>query len=355
MKRSIVGLVLSASLSAQMQWTVPAAHTTQDADVALCLAGVGGTLRQQIVIGQSHLLPLVGHSLTALVFRREVADEPYLPGSCDIAVTLAQGTVTPQNTHQAYAANLGATPVTVHTGPVTFPASPGRQTTPAWSATDTVRIPFSTPFSYTGGSLVVDLIGIESPQGSGWWLVDATSEDITGATQSLGTACSEFSDSQADTAFVNPRDLVPGGTISYLGQGRAFNLAILVLGAPAGAPIPLTMLGLPATQDCTCQIHPSGVLATMISMFLPSPSPLVPQSFGIAQADLHLPAQSWMLSMNLASQWIELPTFKASNGVLGTVANQMPQLDMAIVVGSPNEPKGRLNLQVAPVVRFEYQ
>ena len=41
--------------------------------------------------------------------------------------------------------------------------------------------------------------------------------------------------------------------------------------------------------------------------------------------------------------------------MLSTVANRLPTLDMAIVVGSPNEPKGRLNLQVAPVVRFEYQ
>lgn len=355
MKRTIVGLILSASLSAQLQWTVPAAHANQDADVALCLAGVGGTLRQQIVIGQSHLQPLVGHSLTALVFRREVAPEAFSPGSCDIVVKLAQGTATPQTTQQTYAANLGTSPMTVHTGPVTFPASPGTQSTPAWTNTTTVRIPFATPFAYTGGALVIDLVGTESPQGSSWWLVDATSEDISGATQSLGSACSEYADPHADTAFVNPRDLVPGGTISYLGQGRAFNLGILVLGAPAGAPIPLALLGVPATPDCTCQIHPAGVLATMISMFLPSPSPLIPQSFGIAQADLQLPAQSWMLSMNLASQWIELPTFKASNGVLGTVANQLPTLDMAIVVGSPNEPKGRLNLQVAPVVRFEYQ
>ena len=223
------------------------------------------------------------------------------------------------------------------------------------SASDTVRIPFSTPFAYTGGSLVIDLIGTESLQGSAWWLVDATSEEISGTTQSLGSACSEFSDSQADTAFVNPRDLVPGGTICHLGQGRAFHLGVLVLGAPAGAPIPLAMLGVPATPDCTCQINPSMILATMATMFLPSPSPLVPQSFGIAQVDLQLPAQSWMLSMNLASQWIDLPTFKASNGVLSTVANRLPTLDMAIVVGSPNEPKGRLNLQVAPVVRFEYQ
>lgn len=245
MIRYLAGVFLSTTICAQQHLTVPSAHDAQDAPACIGLAGSGSNLRQQVIIGANHLLPLVGHTLSAIEFRRNLEEETFIGGSCNIAVTLATSITTPQNAAHTFSANLGSNSVLVHSGSVTFPTSPGSTMlpapiNPAWTTNNTIRIPFSTIFTYNGGPLIIDFIGTESAQGPGWWLMDAASEDVEGTIRSLGTACSDFSPPppnmpEQDTAFVSPRDLVGGGTINFLGQGvlspgcagarRAFRLA----------------------------------------------------------------------------------------------------------------------------------
>ena len=365
MIRYLAGVFLSTTICAQQHLTVPSAHDAQDAPACIGLAGSGSNLRQQVIIGANHLLPLVGHTLSAIEFRRNLEEETFIGGSCNIAVTLATSITTPQNAAHTFSAHLGSNSVLVHSGSVTFPTSPGSTMlpapiNPAWTTNNTIRIPFSTTFTYNGGPLIIDFIGTESAQGPGWWLMDAASEDVEGTIRSLGTACSDFSPPppnmpEQDTAFVSPRDLVGCGTINFLGQGVPYHLAVLVLGAPSGSPIPLTQLGLPAAQGFSCQIDPTMILASLVTLFMPCANPIIPSYIGVATADLKLPAETWLLSMSLGSQWIELPTLKTSNGIELTIANQLPTLDMALIVGSPSETQGEVNLQVSPVIRFEYQ
>ena len=70
-------VALAAAASAQTSVTVPAAHAASDAVRHLWLAGAGDDMRQQVLIGASHLGALVGKQLTAIELRRDANADAY--------------------------------------------------------------------------------------------------------------------------------------------------------------------------------------------------------------------------------------------------------------------------------------
>ena len=64
--QGLVFAALGATIVAQSQATVPAAHNSDDAVAHLWLAGAGEDHRRQTIIGASHLGALIGKQITAL-------------------------------------------------------------------------------------------------------------------------------------------------------------------------------------------------------------------------------------------------------------------------------------------------
>ena len=139
----------AVSLAAQtpQHLVVPAAYTNTDAVSYQWIAGASRDVRQQTLIGANHLTSLVGTALLAIELRRTAANEVYQGGTADLTVHLSTSPNEPLSCSPAFAANTGPDEVQVWTGAVTLPTSPidiGPNV--AWSANNTVRIAFTTPF-----------------------------------------------------------------------------------------------------------------------------------------------------------------------------------------------------------------
>jgi hypothetical protein len=169
MKRSTLILlpIFLPSLLAQapQHAVVPAVYASNDAISYGWIAGASRDVRQQTLVGASHLQALLGRELLALELRRTAADETYQGGTAHLTVVLSTSPNEPLRTSPTYYANVGPDAVQVHSGPVTLPTSPpALGPTVPWSAQNTVRIQFSTPFVYRGGTLCIDVVG----QGRCW-------------------------------------------------------------------------------------------------------------------------------------------------------------------------------------------
>ena len=221
----VVFAVCAATACAQTFTVVPAAHAAADANSHLWLAGAVAPLRQQTIVGASHLQALVGRTLTALEVRRTAANEAFVGGTATMAVTLSITSAAPLAASPTFAANVGPAPVTVFAGSVTLPASPAATgASVAWSPQNTVRIPFATPFVYPGGNLLVDLqgqpiAGMNAP----WWMADAVFEDVAGALVTVGTGCGAFGGAPQEWSQADVRTLAVRLTQLLVdeGAGRA--------------------------------------------------------------------------------------------------------------------------------------
>lgn len=355
--RSVVAATaLAAAVTGQTPLfeTVPAAYATAEANSLEWVAGTGAHLRQQTLIGASHLTNLLGRPLLALELRRAAYANAFQGATTDWVVTLSHSPNTPLTCSETFADNVGPAPVTVFTGQVTAPASPGNTSNAIpWTSNNTIRVEFQTPFTYTGGTLCLDIVGTPIVgQTSNWWVSDAVWEDIPGSVVEIGSGCGQYGGPQHRWAGADKYSLIPGATAKFWAYGAPNTFGIVAYGAPSAAPIPLSAFGIYA-PGCDVHLNPALVLATNVAVFEPVNSPLYVE--GKAKAFVRLPAAPWIFGLSLTTQWFDLFQPATSNALQWTVGSNIPTLDMAHVDGDPTDTFGNMTVHLAPVYRFEYQ
>jgi hypothetical protein len=255
LRPSILVMLCAAAAAQTSQFeVVPAAFATQDAVSYEWFAGACADLRQQTLVGPSHLQNLVGRSIWGIELRRTAANEVYFGGNADVTVTLSTAPHPPLACSSTYAANVGNDAVQVFTGTVTLPTSPATTgSTVPWTSGNVVQIPFQTPFLYQGGTLCVDVLGQPIPGwNANWWMTDAAFEDLSGTTQEIGTGCGTYGGPNHRWSFVAERSLLPGAYARFWAEGPQNGIALVVFGAASPVPIPLSSFGLNAPG---CDLH----------------------------------------------------------------------------------------------------
>lgn len=337
---------------------VPTTFTNNDAISYEWIAGASRPLRQQTLVGQSHLQQQINHDIWAIELRRTAVDEVYQGGTLSLLVTLSTSPNAPLTCDNRWAPNVGTDALQVFSGQVTLPTSPAVPTGPlspvAWTASNTLRIAFTQPFHYTGGTLCVDVIGTPvAGQNADWWMADAEFEDIKGTTVQIGTGCGMYGGPQGEWSHVSRRSLVPGARARFWAYGIPNGFAIAAFGQASPVPIPLTAFGIPS-PGCNCHLLPSAVLATMVVSYVPQVHPLLANQ-AIAEVLVALPADPAWFGLQLTTQWFDLAQLATSNAITWTAASAIPTLDMALNEGHPAEATGNVTVHLAHVMRFEYQ
>lgn len=336
---------------------VPPEFTVKDGSTAWWIPGLPGAFRQQILVDASLLQPMLGHTITAVSFRRNSGVEPCRSGAAQVTVCLSTSPRTVVAPAADFAGNHGADLTTAYQGLVTAPTSRAAAGIVPWTSENIVRIPLASTFAYGGGTLCLDLDGVavagsETPR----WLVDAVDVPTGATVVQRGNGCGIYGGPTHAWAMVDEQSLVAGGTARFSAFGQVNAPAILLLaGAFQQDAVPLAPYG--AASDCF--VHLNTLLGTVPTMFVP---PLIPNSTlteGFALAKVQLPAQPWLLGACLASQWLDLGQFAVSNADEWTIASQAPSLGMARVaafhVQGAAPAAGEVDLTLVPVVRFEFQ
>jgi hypothetical protein len=348
-----------SALSAQGLVVVPAAHTTNDALAYEWIAGATNEQRQQTLIGDSHLpsITMLNRPITAIELRRSAVSEAFLGGSMDLTVTLStspNSALTPSN---LFAANVGSNAVMVFQGTVTVPASPATapaQTAVAWTPNNIVRIAFTTPFVYPGGTLCIDITGTPITGQETWWMADAAEEVIPGTAAvetAISAGCGIYGGPLKQWSEVHARSLVPGGQGVFRAQGTPFGVGLAMFGFPGTSPFPLGSL---AQQGCTLGLDVGSPITILPAMFEPEIDQLL---VGQATAEIliGIPASTTLFGAGMATQWFDWPQLVTSNTIRWTIGGAIPTLDMALVEGHPLGATGTVTNYLAHVVRLEVQ
>ena len=355
--RSVCAAIVAMSpmLVAQQYHVVPSAYATSDAVSFNSVAGACCAGRQQTLIEASHLTALVGRTITAIEFRRTSANETYQGGAAHLDVSLSLAPHDPLDCSRTFDDNVGPAPVQVFSGTVTIPTSPGVATQAVnWSSQNTIRVPFTVPFQYSGGPLCIDIVGNPiAGQEANWWMADAEFEDLSGAVLEIGTGCGLYGGPSGRWADVAERSLVAGGHAHMFAYGTPYGLAIAAIGDKSPVGMPLSALGFNSNPGCALFLSNIYLLEAML--FVPDPNPALGPRGGRADLELKLPATSAALGFRMTTQWLDWSQMATSNAIEWTVAPAIPSLGMALVEGHPQEPTGRVGVHIAHVLRFEYQ
>ena len=350
MHTTLIALAVTTAVGGTQspQFTVvPATATATDAAGMLWLPGAGTSLRQQEIVGASHLQSLVGRTLTALEFRRQTEDKDYGGGSLHLTVTLSISPNTPLTTSSTFANNIGSNPIQVFSGQLQLPASPATNTTPAWTAANVLRVPFQTPFVYAGGTLCVDVAGTTvAGHVAGWWPADAQQDLATGITVDLGGGCGTFGGPQRRWSTVEARTLLPGGLGHCYAFGPLGSFGMLAIGSEFTPGWPLAML-LPGSAP-SCRMFVGTPFALALLTFDADPP-------GEARADylIAIPSTPAVTGASLTSQWVEWTQPASSNAITWTIGG-VPGIDMSHVDGYATDSVGELFVDLAHVLRFEH-
>lgn len=354
---SLTAATFTAALTAQTNLVVPAAFATTDALSYEWLAGATAVHRQQILVGETHLSQMLNRPITALELRRTAVVEAYQGGSMNWTVTLSTSPSSPVACSNVFADNVGPDAAIVFQGTVTLPASPatgGPGSSVAWTAANTLRVDFTTPFQYGGGTLCIDVTGQPIPGQETWWMADAAEEVIAGAAVvEIGAGCGIYGGPQRRWSEVSPRSLVPGGRGQFRANGPANGPALAMFAlTPVANAFPLSLIGI-NTPNCWCHVDPLSILAMQPAVFEPEVHPLAfPTS--TAEILLAIPATSAVFGFQLTTQWLDVTQLATSNALTWTVANSIPTLDMALIEGHPSGATGTATNYLAPVLRFEF-
>lgn len=346
---------LCSALRAQQTLVAPATYTSTDAIAYEWIAGASRPLRQQTLIGASHLATLVGHSLTAIELRRNAANETYAGGTAHLTVTLSIAPHAPVEGSNVFAANTGTAAAMVFDGDVTLPLSPPpTSANVGWTTDNVVRIELDTPYTYTGGTLCVDVVGQPiAGQNANWWMADAVFDDVPGTVADLGGGCGSYGGPTHEWAGVASRSLVPGGFARFFAFGPPNGLGLIVFGQRNPTPVPMWMLGLPSPQDCQLHLLTADLIAPAI--FEPENEPGLLSRGGVAEVRFKLPNLPQVLGLGMTTQWVEWSQFATSNAIEWTVSTAPATLDMALLEGHPQSATGELSVHLAQVMRFHFQ
>lgn len=355
--RCVALLALGATLAAQspQHLVVPAAYTTNDAVSYQWIAGASRDVRQQTLIAPNHLTALLGTTIQAIELRRSAANEAFAGGTANLTVSLSISPNTPLACSSQFAANVGPSPVQVFSGAVTLPASPADTgPTIAWSANNTVRIPFQTPFVYTGGTLCVDVVGAPvAGQNANWWMADAEFENLTATSTDFGGGCGGYGGPQHEWSYVAERTLIPGGHAKFFAYGAPGSLAFVLFGGGSPVGVPMSAIGFPSPLGC--DLHLTWILLIQLAVFVPEAEPALLSRGGRAELELTFGHDPSFLGFTCTTQWVDLISWETSNAIEWTTPSSVPTLGMALVEGHPSELAGEVSVHLAHVMRFEYQ
>ena len=344
---------LAVALSAQSHTVAPTAYATNDAISFNWVAGASQAVRQQTLVGASHLTSMVGQNIHAIELRRSAKNATFAGGSSNLSVQLSISPNAPLDCSSIYAHNVGPAPLQVFNGTITFPTSPPTTgTTVDWTANNIVRIAFSTPFYYAGGTLCIDINGAPiAGLEANWWMADAEFEDLPGTVTNLGGGCGNYGGPNSEWASVQRRSLVAGGTAQMFAYGTPNGLGVAAIGQKSTVGTPLSLLGFNSPVGCELFLSTLDVLEARI--FVPDTE--APSRGGRADVELKIPGISAVLGLSLATQWLDWSQSATSNAIEWTIAPAVPSLDMALVDGDPQEANGNVTVHLAHVIRFEYQ
>jgi hypothetical protein len=338
----------SAPLAAQQMHVVPAALANQEGPSSFGVPGPAhSALRIQVIVGASELTPIIGKSLTGLWLRRDTSWEEALPAaSGQVAVRIGHAARSPALAEPDFAANL-PTPLLVFDGALAVPAAPAvTEGSVAWSIDQTVRVPFQSPFVYSGGDLAIEFE--RTGTASTFWPADGTEDTVSGTVLAVGTTCGPRASMQR-TADVGPRGLVLGRTATFHLVGTPMAPAWLMIGAGLrAAPIDLTAFGAPG---CILHAQPMTTLPTFLSS--------IGDGFaghGLTNVDVHLPSDPNLGGAILGAQFLEFGAqgLITSNALLCQLATTGPSLPMAAIVSRDGETPDVVSLAI-PVLGITWQ
>jgi hypothetical protein len=346
------------SLAAQNHVVAPQAYATTDAPAYGWVAGASRDVRQQTLIGASHLAPLLGKTITSIALRRHAAAEQYLNGKADLTVTLSIAPGSPLDCSTVFATNTTAptSPAAPNfTGQVDIPLSPtpGGATVP-WTTPNIIEIPLTTSFTYTGGTLCVDITGAAvAGHNANWWMADLALEDISGDSHNLGGGCGIYGGVSKDWSHVAERSLIAGGHARFFANGTPGAPGLAVFGNAALIGIPLSLTGLPAGPGCNIWLSSLDVLIP-ITFSVPT-DPIVLPFGGEAEVTFKVPNSPTTLGITMTTQWIDWAQLATSNAIEWTIAPSMPTMDMALIEGAAGDPSGLAAPYMGHVMRFTHQ
>jgi len=349
-------LVVSLSLGAQapQHLVVPAAFASHDAVSYQWIAGASRDVRQQTLIAENKIAPLVGQRLRAIELRRSATNAAFPGGVASMTVTLSTSPLTPLTCSTQFAANVGSDAVQVFAGPVVLPASPAAPGPKVdWSAENVVRIVFTEPFHYQGGTLCIDVIGAPVPgQNADDWMADAEFQDLKGSFVDLGGGCGTYGGTEKTWSALAERSLVPGSHAEFWAYGLPNHLALVMFGTRSAAGFPMSALGFGVPAQC--ELHLGSLFFTQLTVFVPETEPLLVSRGHRGDLVMKLGTDASFLGLVCTTQWLDLMTMHTSNALQWTASTTVPTLGMALNEGHPNEAEGLVSVHLAHVMRFEY-
>lgn len=331
---------------AQQMHVVPAGATDSEGNSATWLPGCGRSGAKQILVGASHLQPLLGRTLTGIAVRRDGTWLPaHGPSEAQLVVRVGAAARSPSDPAVDFADNLPQA-AEVFRGTLSIAAMPPITGYAGWVSPHVVEVPFSHPYAYAGGPLAIELEGTLT-NGADFYPLDGVEQIIAGTCEDIGVACGPRALDVVRTAFSSGAGLAIGGTSSMHLAGNPGSNALACFGATLlPTPIGLGVLNAPA---CTWYIDP---FVAMPAAILASGIP----GFGdLATVRLHLPGSASLLGGQLYVQWLELgsSTLATSQAMRLTIGSAAPTLDMAQLERLSD---GSVHIAPAcgPVIGFRY-
>ena len=329
----------------QSHHVIPSAYASMDANALASIPGANLELREQTIIGAAHLTQLVGKQLTAIEFRRDATSTNFDAGAAQLTVSISSMIAPTYDCSRNFALNVSGNVVQVYSGQVTLPTSPAVVgPNVAWSATNTIKIAFQTPFTYNGGRLCVDISGSAVPGLEAEnWIADARGEDARGTVQNIGGGCGNYS----HHAYVDEYSLVVGSTAKFTTLGTP-NFLSLAMTGHAGPSMPLALLGFGPPGNCNLMLSTLDIVAPVALTNFLTPT------IGYGSWTLDLPNNPALQGLGFTTQWFDWAT-EATTDALSWTIGASPSLDMATIEGNLQSASGRVVSNIAHVLRFEYQ
>lgn len=315
--------------------------------------------RRQLIVGASHLAPLVGVGLKSLTVRRNTGDNaPLTGGPLNVKIWLSHSQRSPGSVSTYFSKNSGADRTLVFDSMVVIPPSLGSPSSPApWTAPHAVQFPFTQSLMYHGGDLCIEVLtkpvlGQTPP----WWAIDAVVEKGAGTAVEFGQSCVPQMGS-APAGVSTSMLTVGSAAVFYLRGERVTGSGVCLLGTSntfyGSVPLPLD-LGALGAAGCSLLTNPIAFNKLTPIMGLSS------SASGYARMGLLLPRFPNLAGMTIYSQWVVMdPGANAlnmtfSNGVAATIGAARPNWDTAWVESQVEHSRvGLLFSGRVPVLRLD--